>query len=116
LATRQQVERKLRELIKRLTESEQSVQGSLSEALPEPRIIEVVLPDIPATYWTEMAGGKMGALHRGSPERSDIRVRVASEHLVDLVDGRRSLFSSYLSGQVKIEASLSDLLRLRKLA
>jgi hypothetical protein len=116
LATKQEVERKLRELIKRLAESGQDVQGSLSATLPDPRIIEVVLPDLPATYWTEMVSGRMGALHRGAPDHTDIRVRVASEHLVDLVDGRRSLFSSYLSGQVKIEASLSDLLRLRKLA
>jgi predicted lipid carrier protein YhbT len=116
LATKQLVERKLRELIRRLAESGEEVHGSLSETLPEPRIIQVVVPDLPATYWTEMAGGQMSALHRGPPAQSDIRIRVASEHLVDLVDGRRSLFSSYLSGQVKIEASLSDLLRLRRLA
>jgi hypothetical protein len=58
----------------------------------------------------------MHGLHRGAPGQADIRVRVASDHLVDLVDGKKSLFSSYLGGQVKIEASLSDLLRLRKLA
>ena len=45
-----------------------------------------------------------------------LRVEVAGDDLVDLVDGRKSLFSSYLAGHVKIEASLSDLLRLRKLA
>jgi predicted lipid carrier protein YhbT len=92
------------------------VHGSLSETLPEPRIIQVVVPDLPATYWTEMADGQMSALHRGPPAQSDIRIRVSSEDLVDLVDGRRSLFSSYLSGHVKVEASLSDLLRLRRLA
>jgi hypothetical protein len=116
VATKQQVEQKLRELIRRLAESGADVQGSLSQTLPEPRIIEVVVTDLAATYWTEMQGGQMGVLHRGPAQQSDIRVRVASEHLVDLVDGRRSLFSSYLSGQIKIEASLSDLLRLRKLA
>jgi hypothetical protein len=34
---------------------------------------------------------------------------------VDLIDGRGSLFSAYLSGRIRIDASMSDLLRLRKL-
>ena len=91
------------------------MQGSLADTLPEARVIEVVLPDVDLSYWTQMAKGRMGALHRGAPPQSDIRVRVGSDHLVDLVDGKRSLFSSYLAGQVKIEASLSDLMRLRRL-
>jgi hypothetical protein len=33
-----------------------------------------------------------------------------------LIDGKRSLFSSYLAGRVKVEASIGDLLRLRRLA
>jgi hypothetical protein len=116
LASKQQVERKLRELIKRLDRSGTGVQASLADTLPDPRIIELVIPDLDSAYWTEMSGGRMGALHKGSPPRSHIRVRVESDHLLQLVDGRSSLFSSYVAGQVKIEASLSDLLRLRKLA
>jgi len=45
-----------------------------------------------------------------------MRIEVRSDDLVALVDGKRSLFSSYLSGQVRIRASVSDLMRLRKLA
>jgi len=116
VATKQQVERKLRELIKRLADSGSHVQGSLAQTLPETRVIEVTVPDLEATYWTEMSSGRMGTLRRGQARDADIRVRVGSDQLVDLVDGRSSLFSSYLTGQVKIEASLSDLLRLRKLA
>jgi hypothetical protein len=115
VATKQQVERKLRELIRRLDKAGGDVHGSLAEALPERRILYVIVPDLDASWWTEMAGGKMKGLHRGVPDRTDIKVRVDSDQLVDLMDGRRSLFSSYLAGKVKIEASLSDLLRLRKL-
>jgi SCP-2 sterol transfer family len=116
VATKQQVERKLRELITRMDEADREAGRAVAEALPEPKIIEVTIPDLSATYWTELSNGKMHGLHRGAPGQADIRVRVASDHLVDLVDGKKSLFSSYLGGQVKIEASLSDLLRLRKLA
>ena len=116
MATKRQVEQKLRQLIKRLDAADGEVRGSLAGALPAPRIIEVELPDLGLAYWTELAGGRMGDIHPGSPPDPQIRVKVDSDDLVDLVDGRRSLFSSYLSGQVKIEASFGDLLRLRKLA
>jgi len=116
VATKQQVEAKLRELIRRLDAANGEVRGSLSEALPESRVIEVTVPDLRATYWTQLTGGRMSTLRKGAPEEPDIRVRVASDHLVELVDGRKSLFSSFAGGQIKIEASFSDLLRLRKLA
>jgi hypothetical protein len=116
VATKQQVERKLRELIKRLDSADGDVQGSLAGALPDARTIEVIVPDLALSYWTDLTGGRMGPLHQGAPPSPDIRIHVASDVLVDLVDGQRSLFSSYVSGQVKIEASFGDLLRLRKLA
>ena len=114
MATRGQVERKLRELIGRL-DADPGLRGSLAGSLPGARVIEVEVPDLGATYWTELAGGKMGPLHDGPPPRADIRVRVGSDRLVELVDGRKSPFSSYLTGQVTIEASPSDLLRLQRL-
>jgi hypothetical protein len=116
LATKRQVELKLRELIGRLESADGSVRGSLATSLPETRVIEVEIPDIGSTYWTELSGGRMGPLHEGTPLQAEIRVRVDSDHLVELVDGKKSLFSSYIGGQVRIEASLTDLLRLRKLA
>jgi hypothetical protein len=116
VATKREVERKLRELIKRLDDAEGGVRGSLAGALPDSRVIEVIVPDLGASYWTELRGGKMGTLHSGVPTEPEIRVHVPSDVLVELVEGHRSMFSSYLSGQVKIEASFSDLLRLRKLA
>jgi hypothetical protein len=116
VATKRQVEQKLRELIARLDEAGSDVHGSLAETLPETRVIEVTTPDLDAVWWTEMFGGRMGPLHKGTPKNADIRVRCASDDLVQLVEGRKSLFSSYLGGHVKIEASFSDLLRLRKLA
>ena len=115
MATKREIERKLRELIKRLNRADNQTQESLARTLPESRIVEVTVTDLEAIYWTELSKGMMGPLQEGAPREAEIRVRVSSDHLVELVDGHRSLFSSYLGGQVKIEASLSDLLRLRKL-
>ena len=116
MATKQQVERKLLELIMRLDGADGKVHGSLADTLGEPKVIEVEVPDLGSSYWTELSGGRMGPLQQGSPPQADIRIRVDSDHLVELVDGHKSLFSSYIAGSVKIEASLTDLLRLRKLA
>jgi len=116
VATKREVERKLRELMSRLEEADAGVRGSLAGALPDSRVIQVIVPDLGLSYWTELAGGTMDSLHRGEPRDAEIRVHVDSDDLIELVDRRRSLFSSYLSGKVKIEASLGDLLRLRKLA
>jgi hypothetical protein len=115
LATKGEVEAKLRELIARLNRADTDVRGSLADALPERRLVEVVVTDLDAAYWTEMTGGRMGKLHRGAATSPDIRIRAASDPLISLIDGKTSLFSSYLGGQVKVEASFTDLMRLRKL-
>jgi hypothetical protein len=116
VATKRLVEQKLRELITRLKQADNDVHSSLARSLPEPRVIQIDIPDLDATYWTEMTDGVMGRLRSGPPPNSDIRIRCTSDQLVQMVDGERSLFSSYLSGQIKIDASFTDMLRLRKLA
>jgi hypothetical protein len=116
VATKRQVEAKLRELIRRLDGANGDVRGSLSDALPETRTIEVTITDLGDVYWTELESGRMSALKQGARETADIRVRLTSDHLVELVDGEKSLFSSFIGGQIKIEASFGDLMRLRKLA
>jgi len=58
---------------------------------------------------------RLGPLHRGAPDDPDITISADSDDLVRLIDGEGSLFSAYLSGRVRIEASVSDLLHLRRL-
>jgi predicted lipid carrier protein YhbT len=115
MATKREVESKLRELIARLAAAE-SAQDKLAKSMPEPKLIAVSVPDLQADYWTTMQGGRMDALHRGAPERADIKIRVGSDDLVAIVDGTMSFFSAFVSGHIKIDASVSDLLRLRRLA
>ena len=115
MATKRLVESKLRELISRLDRAQEG-QENLSRALPETKVVEVFVSDLDQSYWTELTGGRMGPLRRGRPQGTDIRVEAESDVLVEMVDGERSIFSSYLGGRVKIEASFADLMRLRKLA
>jgi hypothetical protein len=116
LATKRQVETKLRQLIRRLDGAHPGIQSSLSDALPDARILEVTITDLGEVYWTELASGRMSSLGMGPAPDADIRVRLSGDHLVELVEGRKSLFSSFIGGQIKIEASFGDLMRLRKMA
>jgi hypothetical protein len=117
LASKHEVERHLEDLLTRLGDADGTVHASLSNALPDARVIEVTFPDIDASYWTTVAGGTMDGVHPGPCDQApDIRLRMDSDQLIDMVEGRKSFVSSFLTGQVKVDAGLSDLLRLRRLA
>jgi hypothetical protein len=115
VATKSEVEAKLRQLMRRLAAAEQ-VHGTLAEGLPNGKVVLLHVTDLDAEYWTMMHGGKMQGLHPGRPERTDIRMRVGSDHLIELVDGKASMLTSFVTGKVKIDASVSDLIRLRRMA
>ncbi len=115
MATKRQVESKLRELIGRLDQTQEGV-TALSQALPEPKVIQVYVSDLQQSYWAELKSGRMDGLHAGTPDRSDMRLEASSDDLVDMIDGRRSMLSSYVSGRIRIDASFSDMMRLRRLA
>jgi predicted lipid carrier protein YhbT len=115
LASEQEVEERLEALIARLDANENAT-GRLRGSLPEDRILSLRVTDLGADYWTSLEGGRLGELQRGAPGQAHIRITASSDDLVQLVDGNGSLFSAYLAGRVRIEASFSDLLRLRKLA
>jgi hypothetical protein len=115
VATRKQVEAKLRELIRRLDEAGDQAQDQLAKALPQARAIQMEIPDIEAWYWTELADGRLGKLHTGARERWDMRVTANSDDLIAMIDGNKNLFTSYLAGHIKVQASLSDLMALRRL-
>jgi hypothetical protein len=112
LASTEEVERKLEELIARLGPE---AGRELGRSLPDRRALVLHVGDLGTDWWCVIEEGRPGPLHRGSANGADIRITADSDDLVELVDGGASLFSAYLSGRVRIEASFSDLLRLRRL-
>lgn len=88
MASLDEVDRRLRELIERLR----------------------------ATYWAQLAQGRLGDLAPGEPEEeTDVRIRAASDDLVALVEGDLSFVSAYLTGKVRVDAAVADLLQLRRM-
>lgn len=115
MASKEEVEARLGELIDRLGRNEEAARA-LGRSLPDPRILELHVTDLDLRYWTELSGGTLGPLQHGEPDDAQIRIATASDDLIGFIEGGTSLFSAYTSGRIRIEASFSDLLRLRKLA
>ena len=115
MASKEEVETRLRELIDRLGQNEEAARA-LGRSLPDPRILELHVTDLDVHYSTELVNGALGPLREGKPEDAHIRISTKSDDLISFVDGGVSLFSAYASGRIRIEASFSDLLKLRKLA
>ncbi|WP_219465971.1 SCP2 sterol-binding domain-containing protein [Nonomuraea rhizosphaerae] len=51
----------------------------------------------------------------GNSKAADVKLTIASDDLIALVDGELDLARALLGGRVKIDASFGDLLRLRRL-
>lgn len=116
MASRERVEEKLRELIERLNGRGDGIRDSLADTLPDRRTLLLRVPDVDGEWWSVLEDGRMDALHEGEPEtEADIRIRAESDDFIELIDGTRPLLSSYLAGRLRVDASLSDLLRLRRL-
>jgi len=115
VATKKDVESKLRGLIGRLGSAGKEAQGQLAQALPEPRVIQMDLSDLDTSFWTELARGELGPLHSGPTEDPDIRVTAKSDDLIAMIDGKKNLFTSYLAGHIRVQANVQDLMALRKL-
>jgi len=117
MATKSQVKKKIQELIGRLDGADQKWHDNLARALPGNKTIQIDVTDLELSYWTKLAGGHMGPLREGeADDKVDIRLRAKSDDLVAMVDGELGFMSSFLSGRVRVDAPLSDLLALRKLA
>ncbi len=110
MATEEQVESTMRDLVRRF--------GSLDETqralLPSRRVIEAHCPDLQMTWHTELRNGVVEELSPGpAPGRWQIRVTVQSDDLMALYERRLDMRSAYLSDRIQIRASMTDLLRMR---
>ena len=112
MASKAEVERQLAALMARLDGNEANV-GS---AIPTRKVLRCYVPDLDAAWFSVVEHGRVSPPSETSPNGSaDITLRVGSDDLVDLVEGRVSFLSAFTSGRVKVDASIVDLLRLRSL-
>lgn len=110
MATVEEVERTLSDLMRRL----ERVDRAYRSMLPTRRTIQAECPDLDLVYHAFWRDGELSELHVGPPERRpDIRVRVDSDDLLALANQDAEFRRAVNDGRVRIDASMTDLLRLR---
>jgi predicted lipid carrier protein YhbT len=113
VADRAEVERQLGRLMARLDGNEAGVRS----AIPDRRVLCCHVTDLDTTWCSVVENGHVSPPKEAAPGDGppDITLRLASDDLVDLVEGRASFLSAFTSGRVRVDASILDLLRLRNL-
>jgi hypothetical protein len=112
LASKAEVERQLAALMARLDGNESDVRS----AVPTRKVLRCLVPDLNTAWYSVVENGRVSPPSETSPDGpADITLRVGSDDLVDLVQGRVSFLSAFSSGRVRVDASIVDLLRLRRL-
>jgi SCP-2 sterol transfer family len=101
----------------------QKLAGRLSELNPAERdqyfgnrTISVTIPDLNVTYVTVLGAGNdpVREAAPGDPP-ADIRMTARSEEVIALAEQPMNIARAWMTGRVKIEASMKDLFRLRRL-
>lgn len=80
------------------------------------RTMSVTVPDLDVTFATRLGKGDDPVAEQGpgSPP-ADIRLTARSDEVVSLAESPMNIARAWVGGRVKIEASVKDLYRLRRL-
>lgn len=104
-------------------EALQKLASRLSEMNPADRdayfgnqTISVTIPDLGVTFGTRLdsADAPVREIGPGEPP-ADIRLTANSDEVVSLAESPMNIARAWVAGRVKIDASMRDLLRLRRL-
>jgi hypothetical protein len=104
-------------------EALQKLVGKLAELSPSDRenyfgnrSVSLTIPDLGVTYVTRL-DGEDDQVREAQPGESpaDIRLTAKSDEVISLAESPMNIARSWVAGRVKIEASMKDLFRLRKL-
>ena len=101
----------------------QKLAGRLSELSSDEReqyfgnrTISVTVPDLNVTYVTVLGAGADPVREAAPGEApADIRMTAKSDEVLALAEQPMNIARAWMSGRVKIEASMKDLFRLRRL-
>ncbi|MEU3527518.1 sterol-binding protein [Streptomyces sp. NPDC038707] len=102
----------------KFSDSMRGAEGEARAAAALDRSVSCHITDLDVTFAGRMTGGRIEVddTRPGPPwEKAQIRLALAGDDLVALVDGELNFATAWGSGRVRLEASLLDLFRLRKL-
>ncbi|KPI22911.1 Sterol-binding domain protein [Actinobacteria bacterium OK074] len=107
-----------RRALDKLSDNLTGADGDVREAAALDRSLSCRITDLDITFVGRLRGGRIevtDTVQGPPPERAQIRLTMAGDDLVSLVDGELNFAKAWGSGRVRLEAGLRDLFRLRKL-
>ncbi|MDG9718172.1 sterol-binding protein [Streptomyces sp. DH24] len=107
-----------RAALEKLSDNMADAEGDVRAAAALDRSVSCRITDLDVTFVGRLTGGRIDVhdtVQGPPPERAQIRLALAGDDLVALVDGELHFARAWGSGRVRLEAGLRDLLRLRKL-
>jgi predicted lipid carrier protein YhbT len=112
MATQEQARAALDRIATRLTDVDPD---ELAKHVIE-RTVSCRVPDLGLVFVTRIHAGGLDDFRLASnADGAQVRLTVKSDDLVALADDQLNVAKAWASGRLKIEASLGDLLRLRKI-
>ena len=79
------------------------------------RSLSCQVPDLDVTFSGQLSDGHIVDITTESAPKAQIRLTASSDDLVALTAGELNFGQAWLSGRVKVEASVRDLLKLRSM-
>lgn len=105
-----------REALQKLANRVSEMSPADREAYFGNRSISVTIPDLGVTYATRLGTGDEPVREVGPDDPpADIRLTANSDEVVSLAESPMNIARAWVAGRVKIEASMKDLFRLRRL-
>jgi hypothetical protein len=104
--------------LEKLSDNMASAEGDVREAAALDRSVSCHITDLDVTFVGRLTGGRIAVrdtVQGPPPEKARIRLAMAGDDLLALVDGELNFAKAWGGGRVKLEAGLLDLFRLRKL-
>lgn len=89
--------------------------GTRARSQMTDRTVSCHLKDLGVTFTGRLCGGDLREISQTPAPPAQIRLSMTSDDLVALTNGSANLLSMWTSGRVKIDASIFDLIKLRKL-
>ncbi|GGW36144.1 SCP2 sterol-binding domain-containing protein [Streptomyces xantholiticus] len=102
----------------RLSDNLAKADGDVRSAAALDRSLSCHITDLDVTFTGRMDNGRIEVTDttQGPPrEKAQIRLAMAGDDLVAMVDGSLNFAKAWASGRVRLEAGFRDLLRLRTL-
>jgi hypothetical protein len=107
-----------RSALDKLSDNMAGAEGDVHSAAALDRSLSCRITDLGITFVGRLKGGRIEVLDTvlgPPPEKAQIRLTMAGDDLVAMVDGELNFAKAWASGRVGLEAGLRDLLQLRKL-